>query len=59
MEADPALPVAAHEVLQKAPPRVVLAGGRKRTAEDPSAAGLPDELVEGEGRRVHQGAAFV
>ena len=59
MEVDPALLVAAREVLQKVPLRVVLAGGQKQTAEDPSAAGLPDELVEGEGRRVHQGAAFV
>ena len=46
-------------MLQKVPLQVVLAGGRKQMAEGPSVAELPDELVEGEGRRVHQGAAFV
>ena len=35
----------AHEVLQKVPLRVVLVGGGKQMAEDPSAAELPDELV--------------
>ena len=44
-------------MLQKVPLRVVLAGGRKQTAEDPSAAELPDALVEGEEGRVNQVAA--
>ena len=46
-------------MLQKVLLRVVLVGGRKQMAEDPSAAELPDELVEGDGHQVQQEAVSV